>query len=77
LVIPYRAMRLPVLRAFSSVYMPSPLPRHGDWVHPSLASPALPAFPAWVDGSARASSFSRFAQRSLTLRPAHSPSHQM
>ncbi len=59
------------------VYMPSPLPRHGDWVLSPLASPALPAFPAWVDGSARATSFSRPAQRSLTLRPAHAPSHHM
>ncbi len=69
------AIGLPVLRAFSPVYMPSPLPRHADWVRSSLASPAIPAFPIRVDQSARASSFSRLAQRSLTLRPAHSPSH--
>jgi hypothetical protein len=75
LVIPYHAMRLPVLRAFSSVYMPSPLPRHGDWVRTSLTSPALSAFPVRVNRSARASTFSRFAQRSLTLRPAHSLNH--
>jgi hypothetical protein len=55
--------------------MLSPLPRHSDWVPVSLTSPAVPAFPAWVDGSACATSFSRIAQRSLTLRPAHSPSH--
>ena len=33
------------------------------------------AFPALADGSACATSFSRIAQRSLALRPAHSPSH--
>jgi len=59
----------------SLVYMPSPLPRRSDWVHSSLASPAIPAFPAWVFGSACALSFSRIAQRSLTLRPAHSLNH--
>ena len=55
--------------------MLSPLPRHSDWVPVSLTSPVVPAFPAWVDGSTCATSFSRIAQRSLTLRPAHSPSH--
>ena len=40
-----------------------------------LIPPALSAFPALADGSACATSFSRIAQRSLTLRPAHSPSH--
>jgi len=30
---------------------------------------------SWVGGSAYATSFSRIAQRSLALRPAHSPSH--
>ena len=55
--------------------MLSLLPRHADWVRSSLASPALAAFPIRVDRSARASSFSRLAQRLLTLRPAHSPSH--
>ena len=70
----YRASR--VARA-SLVYMPSPLPRHSDWVPTSLSSPAVSAFPAMADGSACATSFSRPAQRSLTLRPAHSRCHQV
>src|ERR1700687_2271783 len=37
--------------------------------------PAVSAFPERVVGSACALSFSRIAQRSLTLRPAHSPCH--
>ena len=36
----------------------------------------IEAFPERVVGSACASAFSRFAQRSLTLRPAHSRCHQ-
>ena len=59
----------------SLVYMPPPIPRRSVWVPSSLASPAVPAFPALTDGSAFALPFSRLAQRSLTLRPAHSPSH--
>jgi len=55
--------------------MLSLLPRHSGWVPVSLTSPAVSTFPAWVDGSACATSFSRIAQRSLALRPAHSPSH--
>jgi hypothetical protein len=55
--------------------MLSPLPRYSVWLPVSLTSPDVPAFPAWVDGSACTTSFSRIAQRSLTLRPAHSPSH--
>src|SRR5262245_57329517 len=39
-------------------------------------SPAVSAFPERVAGSACASSFSRFARRSLALRPAHSRRHQ-
>ena len=41
-----------------------------------LVSPAVSAFPDRVVGSACASAFSRFARRSLTLRPAHSRCHQ-
>ena len=40
-----------------------------------LTSPDVSAFPDRVVGSACAMSFSRLARRSLTLRPAHSPSH--
>jgi hypothetical protein len=39
-------------------------------------TPAVSAFPERVVGSACASSFSRFARRSLALRPAHSRCHQ-
>ena len=56
--------------------MLSPLPRHRDWVLVSLTSPALSAFPGLGAGSTYASSFSRLAQRSLALRPAHSRGHQ-
>jgi len=59
----------------SLVYMPSPLPRRSDWVLVSLTSPAMSAFPKRVFRSACALSFSRIAQRSLTLRPAHSLDH--
>jgi len=42
-----------------------------------LIPPVLSAFPAMAGRSACATSFSRIAQRSLALRPAHSPSHLM
>ena len=60
---------------FPLVYMLSLLPRHSDWEYSLLILPVLSAFPALADRSACATSFSRIAQRSLTLRPAHSPSH--
>jgi hypothetical protein len=41
-----------------------------------LIRPVMSAFPERVAGSACASSFSRLAQRSLALRPAHSRCHQ-
>ena len=53
-----------------------PLPRRSDWVSCMLIPPVVSAFPDRVVGSACASSFSRFAQRSLALRPAHSRCHQ-
>jgi hypothetical protein len=40
-----------------------------------LITPVISAFPAVASRSACATSFSRIAQRSLALRPAHSPSH--
>ena len=58
------------------VYMLPPLPRHSVWASCLLFRPAVSAFPDRVVGSACASSFSRFAQCSLTLRPAHSRCHQ-
>jgi hypothetical protein len=57
--------------------MLSPLPRRSSWVPISLSSPALSTFPERVVGSACATSFSRIAQRSLTLRPAHSRCHHI
>jgi hypothetical protein len=42
---------------------------------PRSSHPAVSAFPDNVVGSACTSSFSRFAQRSLALRPAHSRGH--
>ena len=41
-----------------------------------LIRPVMSAFPGMAAGSACASTFSRLAQRSLTLRPAHSRCHQ-
>jgi len=52
--------------------MLSPLPRRSDWKYSSLDFPAVSAFPERVVGSACASTFSRLARCSLTLRPAHS-----
>src|SRR6201993_4507109 len=40
-------------------------------------APSMSAFPDSTVGSACTSSFSRFARRSLALRPAHSRSHQI
>src|SRR5215217_9560532 len=58
------------------VYMLPPLPRCSAWAYSLLIHPAVSAFPERVVGSACTSSFSRLAQRSLTLRPAHSRGHQ-
>src|SRR6202048_5569762 len=53
-----------------------PLPRCSRWAYSSLKiHPSVSAFPDSTIGSACTSSFSRFARRSLTLRPAHSRSH--
>jgi hypothetical protein len=56
--------------------MLSPLPRRSDWASSLLIHPAVSTFPDRVVGSACASTFSRFARRSLALRPAHSRCHQ-
>jgi hypothetical protein len=68
-------MGLPVLPAFSLCACCRHYPGAASGCLSLLTSPDVPAFPVWVDGSACASTFSRIAQRSLTLRPAHSPSH--
>ena len=75
LIIPDHAGRASRVAYASLVYMPPPLPRRGSWVPHLLSSPAVSAFPERVIRSARASSVSRFAQRSLTLQPAHSRCH--
>ena len=60
---------------FPCVHAP-PLPRRSVWGCPLLVSPTVAAFPDRVVGSACASSFSRFARRSLALPTAHSRCHQ-
>src|SRR5438045_2143483 len=58
--------------------MPPPLPRCSRWAYSSLKlAPSISAFPDSTIASACTSSFSRFARRSLALRPAHSRSHQI
>src|SRR5215469_2351487 len=55
-----------------------PLPRCSRWAYSSLKlRPSISAFPDSTVGSACTSSFSRFARRSLALRPAHSRNHQI
>src|SRR5215470_754573 len=55
-----------------------PLPRCSGWAYSSLKDhPSVSAFPDSTFGSACTSTFSRFARRSLALRPAHSRSHQI
>ena len=71
-------MGLPVLRAFPScVHAVAITPAQRLGVLSRSFPPAMSAFPESVTGSACATTFSRLAQRSLTLRPAHSPSHLM
>src|SRR5262245_65248910 len=57
--------------------MPPPLPRCSRGVLLAQTCPSVSAFPDSTVGSACTSSFSRFARRSLALRPAHSRSHQI
>src|SRR5262249_9452840 len=70
------AMGFPVLRPLSLCTCCSHYPGAASGRIISLGNPAVSAFPERVVGSACASSFSRFAQRSLSLRPAHSRCHQ-
>ena len=53
-----------------------PLPRRSDCVRIWLNPTVISIFPDSVVGSICASTFSRFARRSLALRPAHSRRHQ-
>jgi hypothetical protein len=76
LVIADHALGLPVLRTLSLCTCCRHYPGAAAGRTTSLIHPAVSAFPERVVGSACASSFSRFARRSLALRPAHSRCHQ-
>src|SRR4029450_3707305 len=76
LVIPDHALGLPVLRALSLCTCCRHCPGAATGGPTSLIRPVVSAFPERVVGSAFASAFSRLAQRSLALRPAHSRCHQ-
>jgi hypothetical protein len=76
LVITDHAVGLPVLRALSLCTCCRHYPGAATGRRTSLIHPAVSAFPERVVGSACALSFSRIAQRSLALRPAHSRCHQ-
>ena len=68
-------LRLPVLRALSLCACCRHSPGAATGRSPRSSHPAVTAFPDNVVGSACTSSFSRIAQRSLALRPAHSRGH--
>jgi len=76
LIIPDHALGLPVLRALSLCTCCRHYPGAAAGRIPRSSHPAVSAFPDSTVVSACISSFSRFAQRLLTLRPAHSRSHQ-
>ena len=76
LAVPGHAARLPVLRALSLCTCCRHYPGAADGRLSSLCHPTVSAFPGTTARSARTITFSRFAQRSLALRPAHSRSHQ-
>ena len=65
-----------MLRAFSLCTCCRHYPGAASGRTASLIHPAVSAFPERVVGSACASSVSRIARRSPTLRPAHSRGHQ-
>jgi hypothetical protein len=72
LVIPDHALGSPVLRTLSLCTCCRHYPGAAAGRTASLIHPAISAFPDNPVGSACALSFSRFARRSLALRPAHS-----
>jgi hypothetical protein len=76
LVVADHALGLPVFRALSLCTCCRHYPGAATGRTASLIHPAVSAFPERVVGSACALSFSRIAQRSLALRPAHSRCHQ-
>src|SRR5271169_5779863 len=75
LVIPDRALGLPVLRALSLCTCCRQYPGAAIGRRLRSSHPAVSAFPEIAVGSACTSSFSRLARRSLALRPAHSRRH--
>jgi hypothetical protein len=72
LIIPDHALGSPVLRSLSFCTCCRHYPGAAAGRTASLIHPAISAFPDNPVGSACALSFSRFARRSLALRPAHS-----
>ena len=76
LVIADHALGLPVFRALSLCTCRRQYPGAAAGRILRSSHPAISAFPDMAVGSACTSSFSRLAQRSLALRPAHSRSHQ-
>src|SRR5271167_2027812 len=77
LIIPDHALGLPVLRALSLCTCCRHYPGAADGRTRRSNRPSVSAFPDSTVRSACTSSFSRFAQRLLALRPAHSRSHQI
>src|SRR5208282_2333381 len=75
LVFTDRAVGLPVLRALSLCTCCRQYPGAAAGRRLRSSHPAVSAFPERAIGSACTSSFSRLAQRSLALRPAHSRGH--
>ena len=76
LVIADHALGLPVLRTLSLCTCCRQYPGVADGRNLRSTRPAISTFPDMAVGSAYTSSFSRLAQRSLALRPAHSRCHQ-
>jgi hypothetical protein len=70
------ALGLPVLRTLSLCTCCRQYPGVADGRNLRSTRPAISTFPDMAVGSAYTSSFSRLAQRSLALRPAHSRCHQ-
>src|SRR6516165_6282900 len=76
LIIPDHALGLLVLRALSLCTCCRHYPGAAAGCIPRSSQPSVSAFPGRVAGSACTSTFSRRAQRSLALQPAHSRCHQ-
>jgi hypothetical protein len=76
LVVADHALGLPVLRALSLCTCRRQYPGAATGRNLRSTRPAISTFPDMAVGSACTSSFSRLAQRSLALRPAHSRCHQ-